>query len=576
MLYLYDKNEELLRIIPKASVKSAIATENAKSPWTVDVLLKLGADISNAVYVAYKDVINPETLRYYKIIRQRLNESGIVMYGLETAYDDLEGDGYIVDQRPTGKPLNEVVATILDGSRWTCGNVPSVSVTTNFYYISRLEALQKVCELYDLELRPRITHSGSVITGRYIDIVTSEGVDRGKRFTHGDKLLTVLKEEDKTAIYTAMVGRGKGEAILDEGGAVSGYGRRIMFDDVVWSVAEGDPVDKPPGQKHVEVPSLTVAFGYPDGKPRIGIKVFEDCTDAAELLQITYDYVIEQGRPKVYYRASVHDEGATGLGDLVTIIRDDFGIRYKTRIIKREVDLLNPNSTKIEFGDVPVNYVAQAFSSIKQVIEIETQNRITDYETLIGIIESQYWGEDGYNYDIKIGNEYGLPAGFYSFDKPIDQNPTKFVYVGAGKIIISNEKDSGGNWVIKTFMDGDGLAANTVTGVSIVSESIGTDHISASGIDAEKIVLSDETDAETRIMELLAGQIKMEESIEGSGENLIKNPTFGSTGAPSTEGWHNGFTMGAYLDRFGWMTMAQMLEIFGDRPFQDFLNFNWW
>ena len=76
-------------------------------------------------------------------------------------------------------------------------------------------------------------------------------------------------------------------------------------------------------------------------------------------------------------------------------------------------------------------------------------------------------------------------------------------------------------------------------------------------------------------MELLAGQIKMEESIEGSGET-IKNPTFGSTGAPSTEGWHNGFTMGAYLDRFGWMTMAQMLEIFGDRPFQDFLNFNWW
>ena len=131
--------------------------------------------------------------------------------------------------------------------------------------------------------------------------------------------------------------------------------------------------------------------------------------------------------------------------------------------------------------------------------------------------------------------------------------------IGPMGTMIANSKLPNGEWDWRTFQTGDGLGADVVAAENIKAGSIGTDHISASGIDAEKIVLSDETDAETRIMELLAGQIKME-SIEGSGENLIKNPTFGSTGAPSTEGWHNGFTMGAYLDRFGWMTMAQMLE----------------
>ena len=44
------------------------------------------------------------------------------------------------------------------------------------------------------------------------------------------------------------------------------------------------------------------------------------------------------------------------------------------------------------------------------------------FEALERITDS-YWNEDGYNYELKADNEYGLPAGYYSFDRPIDQSP---------------------------------------------------------------------------------------------------------------------------------------------------------
>ncbi|MHC5848273.1 phage tail spike protein, partial [Streptococcus pyogenes] len=77
-------------------------------------------------------------------------------------------------------------------------------------------------------------------------------------------LLKVVYEESTDDIVTCLIGRGKGEEIQHEEAEPKdveghlpqeerrqGYGRRIEFTDVVWSVEKGDPIDKPAGQNFV-------------------------------------------------------------------------------------------------------------------------------------------------------------------------------------------------------------------------------------------------------------------------------------------------------------------------------------
>lgn len=488
MLYLFDKSEKLIRLIDRGAALEATMTEQVGMPTQLNSVLVGSADISHAFYIGHKDPVNNEYFKYYKIISTKWVPKGIGIYGIETAHDDLSADGYIKDLRPQNRAIALVFADILSGSRWAVGNVNvTVSVTTNFYYLSRLEALQKLMELTGCEFSPRIVFDGHSIVGRYIDVSVQAGEDRGRRFVHGSNLLEVVKEDSNLDLYTALIGFGKGEAAIDEQGVpTGGFGRKLTFTDVSWSVANGDPVNKPLHQEYVEIPSLTAAFGYPDGKPRIGKVDFPEIEDPEILLQNTYDYLLATGRPKVYYRASVLDVGDTGLGDTVTIIRDDYNIRYKVRIVKRAVNLLQPSLVQVEFGDAPVNLAVSQLMSLRKLIDYQASEYHSGYDQLIEYMASQYWGEDGYNYDLKIGNEYGLPAGLYSFDKPIDENPTKWIYFGAGKIVISNEKNPNGTWKLKTIMDGDGLA----TGI------VATKHVSSEGIDASVIKLSDSTTAQ--------------------------------------------------------------------------------
>src|SRR5699024_9567361 len=188
---------------------------------------------------------------------------------------------------------------------------------------------------WGVEFKPRMVFSGGKVVGKYIDIADRISDDYGKWYEYGSDLLTVEAETDLTNIATAYYGRGKGEEVSsaeeNESGQ-AGYGRKINFSDIVWSKANGDPVDKPLHQQYLELTALTEKYGYEDGSPRFEIVEFDDIDDKAELLQATYDYALENTRPKVQFKSTVHENGIAEVGEIVTIIRDDLNIRYKTRI----------------------------------------------------------------------------------------------------------------------------------------------------------------------------------------------------------------------------------------------------
>ncbi|MPM64075.1 hypothetical protein SDC9_110961 [bioreactor metagenome] len=245
-----------------------------------------------------------------------------------------------------------------------------------------------------------------------------------------------------------------------------------MFSDVEWTIAGGDPVDKPLLQDYVELPSATAQYGYSDGTPRIGIVEFEDITDPALLLEATYNTLLANSRPQVQFKAGVDEKGLSEIGEIVSIIRDDLNIRYKTRVYKLRRNFLDKMDKEFTFGDKLTTSQGERSVQIKKEINKQQQQTISWLEVVNAAMMSMFWNEDGYNYTFSAVNDYNLPGGFYSFNAPIDENPTKCIYMGAGMLAIANSKLPDGSFNFRTWGTGDGFTADLINAGTIVGTNM--------------------------------------------------------------------------------------------------------
>lgn len=460
-LFLFNNDEKLIGTV---SPLEGIQNEEINKIQTIECTVVYSELIEKASYIGHKDYSDNRIFHLYKIDHvTKTSTTDVKIVGVHTFFDDMESDGYVKDFRPTNRELVGVLTTILDGSRWQLGTVNiQRRYTGNFYYVTRKEAISKLIEATQIEIKPRLEFSRGKITGRYLDVFTRLGARNGKVFVHGRDLLTVSEKKSQGAIYTAVVGRGKGEE-TDTGG----YGRRISFKDVEWKRTSGQPVDKPVGQEYVEIPAMTKLYGFEKGtKPRIKIVEFQDETDKEKLLRLSYEWLEKNSRMQVEYSAKVLNVGNLELGDTVGIFNPKLGIKYETRVFKVKRNLVDNKLTEFGIGDKVTT------SPFSRTIELAKEMKNFQDDTVYWLdkirerLSDKLINEDGYNYDLKADNEYKVPAGYYSFDKPIDQNPTKVVYMGAGKIAIANSKKPTGEWNWKTFLDGRGATLDLInTGV---------------------------------------------------------------------------------------------------------------
>lgn len=487
-LFIFNNQERLIKVIEPLE---AVSEEEINKIHKIEATLRYSDvfdsnnDISeSASYVGHKDYDNKDIFHFYKIDHvTKTSLTEVKLVAVNSFYDDMQSDGYIKDFRPTNKSVMSVLQTLLEGTRWQLGIVKSTElVTLNFYYLSRREAIAKLLEVANIEIRPRVELSKNVIIRRYLDVFTTLGDDHGKVFTHGKDLLTVSEKASQGAIYTAAIGRGKGEEITDSNGqATGGYGRRITFKDVVWQKNFGNPVDKPKGQEFVEIPELTAKYGFANGtKPRLKIIEFQDEEDPEKLLRLTYAWLEKNSRVQVEYKATVNNVGNCNLGDTVGIYNPTIGIKYKTRVFSVKRNLIDNNLTEFGIGDKVTTSPFSRTTEIAKNLKNLEDNTIYWLDQLRDKVKDNFLNEDGYNYDLGVNNKYHLPAGLYSFDKPIDQAPTKVVYVGAGKVAIANSKLPDGKWDWKTFLNGNGATLDLVnTGTlraGIIQSSDGTSY----------------------------------------------------------------------------------------------------
>ncbi len=401
MIYLFDKLERLVATVGTDDLLSWHFKVKNNDWDQANFEVPIDYDIEPFVYFGFFHKVPDEerdVFKLFKVIDYNLEDSKFYK-GLDKAESDLDTIAIIKDKRFRQSSADACLDGALEGTGYQVGKVEGITNvrTLSYYYISPRAALIKIVEAFNCEFNVRYTFINNKITSRYIDLKKRFGKPTGKQFEHGNNLLKIVYEESTDDIVTCLIGRGKGEEIQHEEAEPKdveghlpqeerrqGYGRRIEFTDVVWSVEKGDPIDKPAGQNFVALDSAREEYGLSQNgelKHRWGVFVNEEIEDKTELLKATWEELQRLSIPIRIYKAEILDIGPeTWKGDSVAIIYDEVKIAFETRVDEIDIDKLNFNRSVVTLGDYSVvqNRESRSRKEAVQNMIDESLETITD------------------------------------------------------------------------------------------------------------------------------------------------------------------------------------------------------
>lgn len=405
MIYLFDKQEQLIKVVSRKAIKTtlqkyALTEEKYISErLTVEMKAINNDDLEKVEYMAIQTVEDRHKFHFFFVAQKSSEGKVTTLIGVQSAIEELRKT-VIKDKRPSDAFARDVISDLLQGTNWQARYVEdSTPYSTNFYYISTFDALKKVCQVWNLEMQFFVEMNSNKIGARYIDFKKKIGNASGKRVVYGHNALKILQEVERTNIFTALIGRGKAEQVSSAGNEkvtatgekkvleADGYGRKITFKDIEWSVAKGDPLDKPKGQEYLEWPEMTWIYGIKnsDGtmRPKVGVVEFGEEDKPEELIKRTRETLINTARPQLTLKTSTVYLKDVSIGDTIRVVRHDKKIDYDTRIFEITLNRLNNTSSDIKLGDrisgqdsVKAQTEAAASRAIEEFVNTEFQDFI--------------------------------------------------------------------------------------------------------------------------------------------------------------------------------------------------------
>lgn len=414
MMILFNHKEQVIRYVRNDVTrvlehKQALTDERYVSDNLYAEIEALDDDVlAQLEYVAIP--VEDMTYQYHYFWVQKHETRGNItsIQGVQSGIEALRKTP-VRDFRPHEREARYAIDHVLDGTNWRAGYVADTGRrSTTVYYVSVFDALKKFCSVWQLEMQFFVEVTNGRVGARYIDFKHRLGKRRGARVVYGHNALEIVKEEERTELYTALIGRGKGEEVSSEEeneSGQAGYGRKINFEEVEWSVANGDPVDKPAGQLYVEIPQATERYGVrgTDGqmKPKIGFVDFQDEEDKHELIKLTYAELERLSRPQVLFKtSSVYLEGQ--IGDVIRVVRPDRQIDYETRIFEITWDRLMARAVDIKLGDQmnesankrESRILSSAVDSVRENIGSAIEKQVDSVISANGFNSNFYMAED--------------------------------------------------------------------------------------------------------------------------------------------------------------------------------------
>ena len=424
MIYLFDNEERLLKVVRRNAIKSALqkyalTTDNYVSDrLTVEMKALNDDEFEKVEYMAIQSMENTHLFHYFYIAQKSTKGEISTFTGVQSGIEELRKTP-VFDKRPKNTPAKPVINELLQGTNWQARFIAdTTNHSTNFYYTSVFDALKKLCKVWGLEMQFFVEMNSNGLGARYIDFKKKIGEAVGKRVVYGHNALEILKEVERTNIFTALIGRGKGEQVSsaeESGKGGDGYGRKITFEDVVWSKAKGDPLDKPKGQKYLEIPEMTRTYGIKnsDGtmRPKIGFTEFSEEEDPNELIKLTYQTLINSARPQLTLKTSSVYLRGVKIGDTIRVVRHDKKLDYDTRIFEITFNRLNDQSSDIKLGD----QIGESSSSKVQAVADKAVEEFinNEFNSFIENLPDFIKTADGYN------------TNWYSTEDPVKKYPKK-------------------------------------------------------------------------------------------------------------------------------------------------------
>lgn len=381
-IYFLNDEQELLKVCGESKIIESIQSKEItadKSELMNDTLSVSVLDdkkIRDAAFMAVRE--NDDSFSMYKITADSDPRGRLSFTGINFAVDELHSF-IVLDMRPSNRSIKQVAEQILGytNAEWRVGYVdptlPAISGT--FYYLSVKDALKQL-QTFGCEIVFKCKIDGNKITDKWIEIYKQIGIFSNKRFVYGSNALEVVRQRDRSQLYTSIIGRGKGEEVGD------GYGRRIEFTDIEWKKSNGNPLDKPKGQNWLEYPEMTALYGIPmkngSKRKRETVLILEDIEDPKELLQATYENLVEYSRPLIQFKTSVL--GGDSIGNTVTIHRSDKNYHYKTRVFSVKIDRIR-DKVECGLGDNLNTSSTRQAASVQNSVTNLAETKMTFYDS---------------------------------------------------------------------------------------------------------------------------------------------------------------------------------------------------
>ena len=456
---------------------------------------------------------------------------------------------------PTTTNPSDYLAYILSFTRWSVGTVDTSIYNAKWEEdltgLTCLEAFQKLVEKYNCEFEIRYTIDGkNKITGRYVDLKKKIGNNYGKRFEDKKDIIGLKRNLDLDSVKTAIYPRIKIDTQDENGNSVVTY---IDISSVAWSVAKGDPVDKPLGQTvlvNPEADEIYKRYNTKTGNLMEKIMYAEwtgdTASDAEDLCRQAWSILKANGvlTPTIEVTASdlyrmsgnnsdyYHEQ--VDLGDTCIIIDKNFEpeLRITTRVMEIEEDILNPVNNTYVFGNYRKTLATSNIESQKSIEDQLTQLQDRIQSITIPEYSLPYQSGKDYYADIKeqVQNEFMSSSGyvmaqdadgFWVFDAPVAQTyslksrsatsvyPTKATILKGGCLALAEYNNATSSWEIGTFINGTSVNADYIntghlSGDRIEANSITADHLKIAAIEYIRNGLATEQDLQNVIDDIQA------------------------------------------------------------------------